>query len=219
MDVMHIGATVQRNTVVALVAVAGGFVGSVLHDLIKAKSTTVRAERFEVVESSGRLVSYWGPDADPHIPSTTPKGAILVFVDPHGVRRCQIGSRVGDCGPELLFYDSDGPPAKPQQNSAQPRLSIGLGSTGSPTLNMHGHDGDRMDLGAMYGDVDGEPELGWGLSFRAFAVPATAAIGYGGWGNKSYRSFVTLTNGAGKSWEAVAGEELKPLPPMKCPSR
>ena len=219
MDVMCIGATVKRNIVVALVAVAGGFVGSALHDLIKAKPTTIRAERFEVVESSGRLISYWGPDADPNIPSTAPKGTLLVFLDPHGVRRCQIGSSVGDYSPKLLFYGTDGPPDKPQRYDAQPRLSIALGWTGSPVLNMRGQDGDQMALGAMYGDVYPDREHGWGLAFRAWAVPATAAMGYGRWLDGSYRSYVNLTDGAGRSWDAVAGEELKPLPLMKRPNR
>jgi hypothetical protein len=75
-----------------------------------------------------------------------------------------------------------------------------------------------MILGAIYGDAGGERELGWGLSFDARVPPARAAIGYGRlWGN--YRSSVYLNNGAGKHWEADAGEELKPLPLMKRPNR
>lgn len=50
----------------------------------------------------------------------------------------------------------------------------------------------------MYGDVYGETELGCGLSFRARAVAAAAGIGYTLWRDGSYRSSITLTNGAGK---------------------
>jgi hypothetical protein len=84
---------------------------------------------------------------------------------------------------------------------------------------MRGRDGDQMALGAMYGDVSGERELEWGLSFRAFAVPATARMGYIRWWDGSYRSYINLDNGAGTPWGAVAGEELKPLPLVKRPNR
>jgi len=216
---MHIGAVIKRNAMVALLAVTGGYLGGVLHDIQSRNRTTIRAERFEVIEPSGRVASYWGPDADPQIPNTTPHGTLLVFIDSQGVRRCQIGSRVGDHGPELLFYDTDGPTDKPGPSNAQPRVSINLGGTGSPTLHMRGRDGDRMALGAMYGDVSGERELGWGLSFRAWAVPARADIGYSRWLDGGYQSSVALTNGADKHWEEVVGEKLKPLPLMRRPHR
>ena len=209
MDAMHIGTTIKRNIVVGIVAVAGGFVGSALHDRIRPRATTIRAERFEVVEPSGRLASYWGSDADPNI--KTQKGTLLIFLDPHGVRRCQIGSRASDYSPELLFCGIDGPPDKPQRYGAQPLLRVGLGWTDSPTLSMRGRDGDKMALGAMYGDVYGERELGWGLSFRAWEPSATADIGYMRWWDGTYRSSVALNNGAGKHWESFVGG-LKPLP-------
>jgi hypothetical protein len=196
---------------VGIVAVAGGFFGSVLHDLIGAKPTTVRAERFEVIERSGRVLSYWGADADRNIPPTTPRGTLLVFFDSHAVRRLQLGAATGNHSPELLFYGKDGPPDTPERYDAQPRFSIGLGWTDSPTLSMRGRDGDRMELGAMYGDVDGERELGWALSFRAWKPSATATIGYTRWWDGTYRSSVALDNGAGKQWGSFVGD-LKPLP-------
>lgn len=202
---MHIEASVSRNIIVAVIAVAGGFVGGVLHDQIQQKPSTLRAERFEVVDRSGRIASYWGPDADPQIPNSTPRGTLLVFSDLQGVRRCQIGSRSGDTGPELLFFGSGGP-------TDGPRVGIELGGTGSPSLHMRGQGGDKMDLGAMYGDVSGKPELGWGLSFRASDVRASAGIGYGRWWDGTYRSSISLANGTGKIWEAVAGDKLKPIP-------
>ena len=211
-DAMFKDASVGRNVVVVVIAVVGGYLRSALHDLMKPKPTTVRAGRFEVIDPSGRLVSYWGPDANPQIPAETPKGTLLVFMDPHGVRRCEIGARDGDNSPELVFFGTAGP-------SAGPRVGISLGGTGSPTLHMRGNDGDRMALGAMYGDVYGQRELGWGLSFRAPAVSASAGIGYGRWWDGTYRSSVGLTNGTGKTWEVVAGDELKPLPLLWKPAR
>ena len=199
---------------VAIIAVAGGFLGSVLRDLIIPKSTTVRAERFEVVERSGRVLSYWGPDADRNIPPATPKGTLLVFFDSHAVRRLQLGAVTGDNSPHLEFFDKDGPPDTPKNYYAEPRFSVRLGGTGSPILNMRGSYGDRVVLGAMYGDVYGERELGWGLSFRAWEPRATADIGYMRWWDGRYRSSVALNNGAGRRWESFVGD-LKALPVIK----
>src|SRR5512146_2721528 len=97
-----------RNGFVAIIALAGGFLGSMLHQNLTSAPTVVRAERFEVVERSGRLAAYLGPDPDPKITDAKRRGTMLVFLDRQGVRRCQIGSRVGDNAPELLFYDTDG---------------------------------------------------------------------------------------------------------------
>jgi len=209
---MSIGADVRRDLVVIVIFVAGGFLGSVLHDSVKTKPTTIRAERFEVVDVSGHLVSYWGPDASPQMSHTTPRGTILVFMDRAGLRRFQVGSRAGDTSPELLFFGPGGP-------ADGPRVGIELGGTGSPSLHLRGQEGDKMDLGAMYGDVSGKRELGWGLSFRAWEVPASAGIGYGRWWDGTYRSYVSLTNGAGKTWEAIAGDKLKPLPLARTPTQ
>jgi len=112
---MNIGTGFQKNAMVAVVAVAGGYLGSVLHERISTNSGVLRAQRFEVVGSSGNILSYWGPDSNPQIPATTPKGTILVFMDLHGVRRFQLGSRVGDYVPEFQLYGEDGPRAEPKQ--------------------------------------------------------------------------------------------------------
>ncbi len=216
-DTMSIRAAIKQNIVVGIVAVGGGFLGSALHDPVIAKPATIRAERFEVIEPSGRLLSYWGPDADRNIPATTPKGTLLVFLDSHGVPRFQAGTNNGDYSPHLLFYGADRPADLPGRYRAQPRFSLGLGETGSPTLHMRGAEGDRVELGAVYGDVSGQRELGWALSFAAREVRAEASIGYSRWGTGNYQSGVTLTDGAGKRWEARAGDPLRPLHLMKKP--
>ena len=200
----------KRHIVVAILGIASGFLGSILHDLTSPRSTTVRAERFEVVERSGRVLSYWGPDSDRGISPTTPRGTLLVFLDSHSVRRLELGARTGDSSPQLLFYDKDGPPDAPKHNVAQPRFSVDLGSTGSPVLIMRGGHGDRVTLGAHYGDVGWE-ELGWALSFRAWEPRATADIGYTRLHDGTYQSSVTLNNGQGKVWTALVGD-VKPLP-------
>jgi hypothetical protein len=127
---------------------------------------------------------------------------------------------MGVYSPELLFYGSDGLPDKPQEFvAAQPRVRVALGNTGSPILHMRGSGGDRMSLGAMYGDVGGEPELGWGLSFRAFKVAATADIGYFRSWDGQYRSFISVANGTGKRWDVSADEKLTPMPLSQKPKQ
>jgi len=54
---MHIGAVIKRNAIVALLAVAGGYLGGVLHDIQNRNRTTIRAERFEVIEPFRAKVS------------------------------------------------------------------------------------------------------------------------------------------------------------------
>ena len=152
---------------VAVVALTGGFVGSAAHDWVKTTPATIRAKRFEVVTTSGKALSFWGPDADPQIPTATPKGMLLVFMDPNGVRRCQIGSSIGDYGPELLFYGKDGPSeARHQQYLPQPRFQIGLGYNEDPGLVMRDGTIERVLLGAVHGDAPGPSEDTWCLSLR-----------------------------------------------------
>jgi hypothetical protein len=211
MRAVRIWPNVKSNAVVSLVALAGGFLGSWLFAAIGPRPATVRAGRFEVVDPSGRTTSYWGLDPNVHLQSSTPKGTLLVFLDSNGRHRCQIGSNSGDYSPQLEFYGTAGPMDDPEHYDVQPRFSVALGDTGSPFLLMRGRDGDKVLLGAVYGDVGGEPELGWGLSFRAWKVPAAAGIGYSRW-RGGYVSGVSAEDGAGKKWSAQAGEfTLMPL--------
>ena len=76
----------------AVVALIGGFIGSAMHGWVKSNADTIQAKRFDVVATSGKVLSFWGPDADPQIPASTPKGVLLVFMDLNGTRRCKIGS-------------------------------------------------------------------------------------------------------------------------------
>jgi hypothetical protein len=202
-----------RHGIVVALAMCSGYLGAALRDWTRKAPPAIRAERFEVVGQSGNVLGYFGQDSD-----TRMHNVLLVLLDPRGVRRCEVGVG-GNYDPHLLFYDKNGPPDKPERYDSQPRISIGLGWSGSPTLAMRGTGGDEMRLGAIHGDVYGEPELGWGLSFRAWTVPATADIGYFRWWDGSYRSSITLANGAGKHWQAIAGDALKPLPIVTRPQK
>lgn len=143
-----------RDLRVASIAIAAGFLGSVIHDWMPNRHQIIRAKRFEGINESGTLVSFWGPDENPQIPKETPRGVLLVFIDPSGVRRCQIGSRIGDFGPELEFYDKFGPSAAgPQKYLAPPRFAISLHDFEDPEMVFRSRDAWRITLGATHGDM------------------------------------------------------------------
>lgn len=198
-----------RHAVVVCLAIACGYFGATVRDWTKGAQAVVHARRFEVVDQTGKMRAYLGADSD-----TGLGDIVLVFLEPDGLRRSQLGVRSGTYRPHLLFYGDDGPADKPARYDAQPRVSLSLGDTGSPTFSMRGHDGDQMRLGAVYGDVSRERELGWGLSFRAWDVPAEVGFGYSRWPN-GYEAGISLTDGAGKRWRVSVGEGLKPVPLMK----
>ncbi len=192
----------------------GGFAGSALHGLIGPKPTTVRAERFEIINSSGHLASFWGPDPDPQISPGTLRGTLMVFLDPNGVRRCQVGTSLGDYGPVILFSGKEGPRGASIQQD-QYRLWLGLGDHEDPFLYMRGSNGSQVKLGAEHGDAPGPGEDQWGLSLRAWQVRAAASIGFTRWPDGHYRAGVHLDDGEGSRWNASAGAPLKPLPLVK----
>jgi hypothetical protein len=192
-------SAVRMNAIVAATAIAGGFLGSTLHQWLRTGSNVIRAQRFEIVGSSGKILSYWGPDSDPQIPAATPKGTLLVFIDPDGVRRFQLGSRAGDYGPELQLYGKDGPRAERLQYVPEPRLAIGLGYNDDPFLGMRDRRSWRIFLGGQHGDAPSLEDDDWGITFRSW----TNAESYMGTHNvKSGKSqaFVSVRDGQGKTW-------------------
>jgi hypothetical protein len=170
---------------VAVIALGGGFVGSMIHDWMRTGSKAIRAERFEVVGTSGNVLSVWGPDSDPKIPSETPKGILLVFMDTNGKRRCQVGSSVGDYAPELNFYGSD---------SAE-RVNLGLTEGEDPILMFRNAVTWRVMLGAMPGDVPSrESSDSWGLRLR------NMRSNIGAYAEPDGRVFVVVRDEKGRTW-------------------
>lgn len=155
-----------RYAPVALVSACFGFLGSLAHDWVRSVQKVVRAERFEVVDA-GKLVSYWGPDSDPQMPASTPKGVIMVFMDLNGVRRAELGSSPGDNGPELRFFDHNGPSeARFRRVVPEPRFVVRLGYNDDPELGMRGPKDWRVTLGAAHGDMPDPAEDSWALHIR-----------------------------------------------------
>lgn len=172
---------------VAVIALAGGFLGGAIHDWVRGGSVraatssapeVLRAKRFEVISASGQTLSYWGPDSDRHIPASTPRGVLLVFMDAKGTRRCQIGSRIGDFGPELLFYDKEGPLPGDQRRVSDPRFALELGYNDDPSLRMRNKNTWRILLGAEHGDAPDPSEDTWSLRIRGGQTSEAGVTGY-----------------------------------------
>lgn len=185
---MGINAAVQKNVLVAVIALGGGFVGSMIHDGMRTGSKAIRAERFEVVGTSDKVLGVWGPDSDPRIPDDTQKGILLVFMDTNGKRRCQIGSRVGDYAPELDFYGSD----------SVERVNLGLAAGEDPILMLRNAVTWRVMLGAIPGDASREPSESWGLRLRSGNVRSN--IGAYLRPDGTYRASVDITDEKGRTW-------------------
>jgi hypothetical protein len=191
---------IQKYGAIFVIAVAGGFLGSSLHERVSPDSDVVRAKRYEVIGQSGKVLSYWGPDGDPRLQSGTPKGVLLVFMDPNGVRRAQIGSSIGSYAPELLFYGEQGPSeSRPRETSPEPRFRIGLGYNDDPLLTMLDGRAQRVLLGAYHGDAPSPQEDDWRIAFIS-RTGAAAYVGTNGVNSGRSQAFVTVRDDKGLSW-------------------
>jgi hypothetical protein len=62
LDAMNFKPAVQKNALVTIVATVAGYFGSAIHGWTNPKRDVLRAERFEVVNGAGKVVSFWGPE-------------------------------------------------------------------------------------------------------------------------------------------------------------
>lgn len=184
---------ILEKTSIAAIALAAGFVGSVLHDWVRGHPASpvevVRAKRYEVVNESGGVLSFWGPDNDPRIPTTTPKGTLLVFMDVRGQRGVEFGSRTGDKGPTLNFFDK----------IHRERVRLALSQGDDPILGFSSTviEGAVL-LGAIEGDVwTDKPGDSWGLRLRS--RKARSSIFASEWSDGRHRAGVAAMDKRG-SW-------------------
>jgi hypothetical protein len=197
-----IRTAILEKTSIAVIALAAGFLGSVLHDWVRGHTTStvavapfevLRAKRYEVVNESGGVLSFWGPDNDPSIPAATPKGTLLVFMNAKGQRGVEFGSRTGDKGPTLEFFD----------RSHRQRVSLALSQGDDPILGFSSTviEGAVL-LGAIEGDVyTDKPGDSWGLRLRS--LKARSSIFASEWYDGTQRAGVRVVDERG-SWTLPA---------------
>jgi hypothetical protein len=187
---MDIRAAIQKNAVMTVLALCAGFVGSALHGWMKTSPEAVRAERFEVVDTSGKVLSFWGPDNDPTIPASTPKGTLLAFMNAKGQKGCELGSRTGDYGPTLNFYDRD----------RRERVRLALSQGDDPFL---GFSSSKIEGTVLLGTIEGDvvtdkPGDSWGLQLRSGNVRSSIAASE--WFDGTHRAGVSVKDEEGRYW-------------------
>jgi hypothetical protein len=187
---MDIRAAIQKNAVITVLALCAGFVGSALHERMKTNPKTTRAERFEVVDASGKVLSFWGLDNDPKIPASTPKGTLLAFMNAKGQRGCELGSRTGDHGPTLNFYDRD----------RIERVTLALSKGDDPILAFSSSKIEGTVLLGTIASADDPDKPGdsWGLRLRSGNV--RSSITASEWFDGTHRAGVTVRDEERRYW-------------------
>jgi hypothetical protein len=182
---------IRKYAFVAVVAAVSGFLGSAIHGWTQPKRGVVRGERFELIDRSGHVVSFWGPD----IERRTQSDVVLVFMDANRTRRSEFGSG------RIALYDKDGPspPGKPFETWAEPRLFLGLGFNDDPLLLMHDDRGVRVFLGADHGDAPSVKDDDWKIVFRS-RTRARAGLGTRGVDSRQSSAWVSVNDEEGNNW-------------------
>ncbi len=186
----------KRYFTVILIAAAAGFAGGLAsskpRDVQAADATVIRARRFELVDDSGKTISYWGFD-DRY------QGR-LVIAFTGGKSGELAGFGLGDQSGFLTLTGTDG----------RQRARLYVGWHEKPSLVLGDEKwSSRVGLGFTAGDAPSENDDNWALTFWVphFDVglrnPIPAEIGYAknasgtGWDGEVY-----VKNGAGKVWRA-----------------
>jgi hypothetical protein len=196
-----IGSGLRAGIPIVLAVAAGYFGGALRERLYQARSLDkVSAARFEVLDGAGRPVVVLASNPLPQ--GHQDAGAALTFTDPRGVRRCELGTSLGDSTPFLRLYGGDG----------AERVRVQLGYRDDPVVTLRDGQRIRAILGARHGDMAGPSEDKWSLSLFGRKEGVAADIGFQRWLDDSYQAAVTLLDGTGREWRAVAGEPMKPVP-------
>jgi hypothetical protein len=123
----------------------------------------------------------------------TPKGTLLVFMNAKGQRGLEFGSRTGDKGPTLEFFD---------RNHRQ-RVRLALAQGDDPILGFSSTviEGAVL-LGAIQGDVwTDKPGDSWGLRLRS--LKARSSIFASDWYDGTQRAGVAVVDERG-AWTLPA---------------
>jgi len=161
----------MKQTAFVAAALVAGFVGGVLGERLAytrrrvQPEQIVRARSFELVDETGRAISYWGIDSRNYAvlafgsywpPDKTGRGGqhpTLPLDDPNN-QRATIGV-IAD-SPFLEYKAPDG----------KTRMSLGLSIYEKPLLWMADETGHRLWLGNPQSDTPGPNDNNWILSFE-----------------------------------------------------
>lgn len=172
---VYVKQFILNRGIPTLRALGAGYSGSTLHAWFNHGKPlgTIRAPRFELIDESGGQASTGHPTSGPERPERSEP--VLVFADPRGIRRCELGMNAGDSAPFLRFYGDD---------SAE-RVGVSLVYHSDPVLLLRDGYRIRAALGAPPGDAFSPAEDEWGLSARARTEGPGANIGFLRWWDRS----------------------------------
>lgn len=150
-----------------------------------ANANVVRAEKFEVVDSGGRMLAVWS--------SAAPGGCGLFFYDGTGKKRAQLAV-LADGSPSLSVSDKDG----------ETRAALMVMPDGSPILALYDEDGQRRATLMVL--PDGGPSLSVldkdGQTRATLGATSTETIATGVVHQRPESSLVLFDKDSKVLWEA-----------------
>ena len=163
----------MKQTILVVAALAAGFVGGIASTFALRGYTqprpqqVLRARSFELVDHSGRVISYWGIDQGQNVVlafgsrrgTLLAEGAARPVHAPHGLNNpvnqlAAIGLLAND-SPTLTLRGADG----------KTRVRLDLGDWAKPGLIMEDETGPRVLLGIDQSDTPGPSDNNWALVF------------------------------------------------------
>jgi hypothetical protein len=174
----------------------GGFIGARIAVVTERTATeqVVRARKFELVDGTGRPLSYWGIDQDNYAvlafgwyaPGIAPGSADAPRSFSGGLANPRNQSLVLGVAGSIPFTSLRAP-------DGDIHLHMGLNPWGKPIVSMADETGRRLFLGVLQSDTPGMDDKDWALSFQ----PDMSAIGMRrrGKDGKTYEGFVFLNGG------------------------
>lgn len=176
-----LGKITMKPILFALISLLAGFLGGILgaRAARTGENSTVapviRARKFELVDETGRPISYWGIDQDHqavlafgwYVPGMSDRSPQAPPSAPGGLENpLNQYARFGVIGSLPLL--------ELQGDRGQTRMALNLMPPDKPVLTMRDERGTRLFLGVLLSDTPLAPENNdWGLSFE----PDRAMIG------------------------------------------
>jgi hypothetical protein len=177
------GRDISMLGLAALFGFLGGWVSGPVAKTSAHATQTVRAERFELVDKSGRSIALLGEDSD--------KRTVLAFAQGGIEEVAAIGLGSGNAP----FLELRGPDGK-----VRAVLQLEKGSLPVLAFSDAQYEG-RVVLGPASSDYPSSLNDSWALSFRAPWHREPAAIGMFGEKDK-LSGVVSVTKGSGETWSA-----------------
>jgi len=162
-----------KQTILIVTALLGGFVGGIAATIVlrgyaqPRPEQAVRARSFELVDDTGRVISYWGIDKGQNV--------VLAFGSRPGTQLAEGAARPvhapdGLYSPEnqlaaIGLLANDSPFLTQSGADGKTRVRLYLSDYAKPFLLMEDETGPRVSLGIDQSDTPGPGDNNWALKF------------------------------------------------------